>query len=152
MQATLLRFCGRSSKHSDHRHLQHRVGAGEEVNGHTTHSSMGDSGSEDLRSRLQRRRRARYSGAGDDTDGAAPHLAAEANDELRRSRNENERRRSDSRHRRGGGGGMRSDAGQHNVRRQGNRGTDSHKQRTPSPVPIDAVREADADDRWGYDS
>lgn len=153
MQANVVRFCGRPSQHSDHRDLPQRVAAEEAVNGHTWHVSMGNSGSEDLRSRLQRRRRARYSGGGDDADGAASHLPAEANDEPRRSRNEDERRRTDSRnrHQRGGGGGMRSDAGQHNIRQRGDRRDDSQKQRTLSPVPVDAVPEADADDRWGFD-
>lgn len=117
----------------------------------------GDSGSEDLRARLQRRRRARYGGMGDQADSAASPSTASAIDKPRgQLRDEYARLRGDGRSfnqgRRGGGGGMRSDGVWRDERHRGSRDDDRRVRRTLSPVPIDAIPEADADDRWGYAS
>lgn len=92
----------------------------------------------------------RLSGA-DGRDGNGGRDAHDRRDDARRahgdgrgSRGERVGRNSRRASSAGGGGGMRSDevAGGHRDERRRRRGT-------PSPVPVDEVPSADADDRWG---
>jgi hypothetical protein len=159
IELTLVRLIHRSHHRGGedvHRHTSRGARGAVSNSGHHEGDASGMSGSEDLRSRLQRRRRVRHNAAYPDShaNGATvPSSANAATDALpRRVRNDREERRRDASRR---GGGMRSDIGSGSGQWQhGNndRSKIHHARRTTrSPVPTEAIPQADANDRWDFD-